>query len=63
MSSYPSVPAGTDQLKLNTGATIPTLGLGTWQSKPNEVAKAVETALKAGYRHIDAAYIYGNEDE
>ncbi|KAL0076985.1 NADP-dependent oxidoreductase domain-containing protein [Phycomyces blakesleeanus] len=50
-------------LKLNTGASIPAVGLGTWQAKPNEVYHAVLAALKAGYRHIDAAYIYGNETE
>jgi len=50
-------------LKLNTGAPIPAVGLGTWQSQPNEVANAVEVALKAGYRHIDGAWIYGNESE
>jgi L-glyceraldehyde reductase len=33
------------------------------QSKPNEVAQAVEHALKMGYRHIDAAAIYENEAE
>ncbi|KAI5866991.1 Aldo/keto reductase [Durotheca rogersii] len=49
--------------KLNTGYSIPAVGLGTWLSKPNEVALAVESALKAGYRHIDAAAIYDNEDE
>ena len=37
---------------LNTGAKIPAVGLGTWLSKPNEVAQAVEWALKAGYRHL-----------
>lgn len=50
-------------LKLNTGAEIPTVALGTWQAAPGEVAKAVEAALKAGYRHIDCAWAYGNENE
>lgn len=36
---------------------------GTWQAKPGEVAKAVEIALKSGYKLIDAAYCYANEDE
>ncbi|KAF7171888.1 hypothetical protein CNMCM6106_006242 [Aspergillus hiratsukae] len=40
---------------------IPAIGLGTWQSKPNEVKEAVCAALKAEYRHIDAAAVYGNE--
>jgi diketogulonate reductase-like aldo/keto reductase len=40
--------------KLNTGASIPALGFGTWQDKDDQEA-AVAEALKAGYRHIDTA--------
>ncbi|KAF8636969.1 hypothetical protein AX17_003130 [Amanita inopinata Kibby_2008] len=49
-------------LKLNNGHEIPAVGLGTWQSKPEQVCSAVAYAIKeAGYRHIDCAWAYGNE--
>ncbi|KII84268.1 hypothetical protein PLICRDRAFT_146895 [Plicaturopsis crispa FD-325 SS-3] len=48
---------------LNTGAVMPTVGFGTWRSKPGQVEFAVEHALKHGYRHIDTAAAYGNEAE
>ncbi|WVZ68193.1 hypothetical protein U9M48_017160 [Paspalum notatum var. saurae] len=48
---------------LNTGAEIPSVGLGTWQSRPDAVGDSVYAAVKAGYRHIDCARAYGNEKE
>jgi len=49
--------------KLNTGAVIPLVGLGTWKAEQGEVGKAVTLALEAGYRHMDCASVYGNEKE
>lgn len=53
----------TDTYTLNTGATIPKIGFGTWQI-PNgdEAYNATLFALKSGYRHIDTARVYGNEE-
>ena len=48
-------------LELNDGRQIPQLGFGVFQIPPEETARAVETALRAGYRHIDTAAAYRNE--
>jgi diketogulonate reductase-like aldo/keto reductase len=49
-------------LPLNTGASIPQLGLGVWQTPRGEATRhAVASALRLGYRHVDTARIYGNE--
>lgn len=49
-------------VKLNNGKEMPIVGLGTWLSEPKDVYNAVLTALKNGYRHIDTAMIYRNEE-
>lgn len=50
-------------MSLNNGVEIPRLGLGVYQSDPgNETRRAVLHALKAGYRHIDTAAAYRNEE-
>ncbi len=51
----------TDELTLNNGVTLPTIGLGVYQSPPDETSAAVATALEVGYRHVDTAAAYGNE--
>jgi 2,5-diketo-D-gluconate reductase A len=48
-------------IELNDGNTIPQLGFGVFQIKPEETADAVKAALGVGYRHIDTAEMYQNE--
>ncbi|MCL2233115.1 MAG: aldo/keto reductase, partial [Treponema sp.] len=51
------------RVKLNNGVEVPYLGLGMFESKDGEEAyNAAKWALETGYRHIDTAMIYGNED-
>lgn len=50
-------------LTLNDGRLIPQLGLGVWQTRAGAACEtAVQAALEAGYRHIDTAAMYGNEE-
>jgi len=50
-------------LTLNNGVQLPALGLGVFQTPPEETAAAVQAALETGYRHVDTAAAYGNERE
>jgi diketogulonate reductase-like aldo/keto reductase len=50
-------------LTLNNGVQMPALGLGVFQTPPEETTEAVQAALETGYRHIDTAAAYGNERE
>lgn len=49
-------------LTLNTGAPVPQIGLGVWQSTGGDEVRAVEAALEVGYRHVDTAAAYKNEE-
>ncbi|MDF7671676.1 aldo/keto reductase [Lactobacillus sp. ESL0701] len=53
----------TDTYELNNGVKIPAVGFGTWQTPDGEVAQnSVMTAINSGYRLIDTAAAYGNEE-
>jgi diketogulonate reductase-like aldo/keto reductase len=54
-----SIPA----LPLRAAPAMPLLGFGTWQIRGDAAYQSVRAALDAGYRHIDTATMYGNEDE
>ena len=49
-------------IALNDGRSIPQLGLGTYKMPPPETADHVAAALELGYRHVDTASLYGNEE-
>ncbi len=49
-------------IETRTGMRMPRIGLGTWPMRGAECARAVEGAIGLGYRHIDTAEMYGNED-
>lgn len=48
---------------MNDGNSIPQVGLGVWQTPPEDTERAVAAALAAGYRHVDTAAAYGNEEQ
>lgn len=50
-----------ETLTMNNGLKIPKMALGVWEIPDAETPKAVEAAIKMGYRHIDTAQAYGNE--
>ena len=49
-------------IRLNNGIDIPQIGLGVWQVDNRDAPKVVKAAIDAGYRSIDTAAIYGNEE-
>ena len=54
----------TSTRKLNSGLEMPVLGLGVFQTPPGRVTQeVVKFALKVGYRHVDTARVYGNEED
>ena len=55
--------ANRDSIELGSGARFPTIGFGLWKIDPANTAEMVFEAIKAGYRHLDAACDYGNEAE
>ena len=56
-------PSVNPRVTLNDGQSIPQVGLGVWQTPPEDTTRAVTAALQAGYRHIDTAAAYRNEAE
>ncbi|MRG60967.1 aldo/keto reductase [Agromyces sp. CFH 90414] len=50
------------RVQLNDGQSIPQLGFGVFKVDPDETQRIVRDALEVGYRHIDTARIYGNEE-
>jgi 2,5-diketo-D-gluconate reductase A len=52
-----------ETVKLSGGGSMPLLGFGTWQISGRQAYESVAHALQVGYRHIDTATMYGNEDQ
>jgi hypothetical protein len=52
----------TRHVTLNNGVQMPILGFGVFQIPPDQTAQAVSDALAVGYRHLDTAQAYHNEE-
>ena len=61
MSGPPTI--ANESVELASGTKMPILGLGTWQLRGSSAVNAVLRALEVGYRHIDTATAYGNEEQ
>ena len=57
------VPLPTTTAALPSGAALPLLGFGTWQLTGDTAVEATAAALRTGYRHLDTATVYGNEEQ
>lgn len=51
-----------ESIELASGDHLPSVGLGVWKIDPSEVGAVVSTAIEFGYRHLDCACDYGNEE-
>jgi diketogulonate reductase-like aldo/keto reductase len=58
-----TVRSGQDSVRISDGAAIPLIGFGTWQLDGDDAYNGVRAALDLGYRHIDTATAYSNEDK
>jgi 2,5-diketo-D-gluconate reductase A len=61
MSEPPTI--ANESVELTSGTKMPILGLGTWQLRGSSAVNAMLCALEVGYRHIDTATAYGNEEQ
>ena len=61
MSEQPSI--ANESVELTSATKMPILGLGTWQLRGGSAVNAMLRALEVGYRHIDTATAYGNEEQ
>lgn len=57
------MPENNPIIVLNNDIEMPALGFGVYRSSPEETTDAVKTAISTGYRHIDTAAAYGNEEQ